>query len=70
MNRIIAGVGLVIFATALVAQDVELTPEQIAAKCAAGGGCVTLTIAELIRVAHEEGQAGYRQGLRACRNAT
>ena len=61
MNKLILGIGMVMTATAL-AQDAEMTPEQIEAKCAAEGGCITVTRDGLISVL----QLAFTRGLRAC----
>jgi hypothetical protein len=53
-------------ATALVAQDAELTPEQIAKKCADEGGCALFTFQEFEAIIRAEKAISYQQGLRAC----
>lgn len=65
--RLILGAGMVLAAaTALVAQDAEMTPEQQAVKCAAEGGCVTITLQALVDAVLAEKAISYQQGLRAC----
>lgn len=56
----------ILAATALVAQNAELTPEQQAAKCAAEGGCALFTYQEFMSVLQAEKAISYKQGLRAC----
>lgn len=56
----------------VVAQDPRppMTPEQIAAKCEAEGGCLTLTRVQLVRALLEAKQIGldegYDKGERKC----
>jgi hypothetical protein len=57
---------LVLVATAIVAQDAELTPEQQAVKCAAGGGCATFTLDEFVAIVLAEKAISYKRGLQAC----
>lgn len=60
MNRILIGAALILAATALVAQDAEMTPEQQAEKCASEGGCVYITrdaLINMIQSAADEGAA-------------
>lgn len=66
MSKIILSIGMVLVATALVAQDAELTPEQQAAKCAAEGGCALFTFSEFSAIILAEKAVSYKQGLRAC----
>ena len=69
MNKTLVGVGMVLVATALVAQDSGLTPEQMAAKCEAEGGCALFTFAEFSAIVLAEKANSYQQGLRACNNS-
>ncbi len=68
MNRIILGIGMLLAATALVAQDTGLTPEQQAKKCADEGGCALFTFIEFSAIVQAEKAISYKQGLRACNN--
>lgn len=60
----------VLLVSAALAQNPGPTPEQIAAKCAAEGGCATLTREQLLKAlleAHRMGfEAGYDTGERSC----
>lgn len=69
MSKIILGIGMVLVATSLVAQDTELTQEQRAAKCADEGGCALFTFAEFSAIVLAEKANSYQQGLRACNNS-
>ena len=69
MNRIILGMSMLLAATALIAQDSALTPEQQAAKCEAEGGCALFTFAEFSAIVLAEKANSYQQGLRACNNS-
>jgi len=57
---------LAMVATAILAQDAELTPEQLAIKCAAGGGCATFTLDEFVAIIQAEKAISYKRGLQAC----
>lgn len=67
--RFILGAGAVIAATALIAQDAELTPEQQAKKCNDEGGCALFTLTEFMAIVQAEKAISYKQGLRACNYA-
>jgi len=69
MNKIILGIGMVLVATALVAQDTKLTPEQQAEKCLAEGGCAVFTLNEFVAIVQTEKAISYKQVLRACNNS-
>jgi len=64
--KIVLGVGLVLVATALVAQDAQMTEEQQAAKCEAEGGCALFTRDAFMQIIRAASEAAYRQGVMAC----
>jgi hypothetical protein len=69
MNRTILcifGPAPILLTTALVAQDTEPTKEQIAAKCAAGGGCAFIIRNALMSIIRSASEAAYRQGAASC----
>ena len=67
--KIALGVGLILVATALVAQDAQMTPEQQAAKCEAEGGCAVFTQKEFMEYVREQFLRGLAMGVKSCRNA-
>ena len=69
MNRLITAALVLAAATSLLAQDAELTKAQIAAKCAAGGGCMFVTRDALMSIIRSASEAAYRQGAESCGNA-
>lgn len=64
--KLALGLGLIFVATALVAQDAELTEAQQAEKCAAEGGCALFTRDAFMQIIRAASEAAYRQGVQAC----
>lgn len=64
--KIALGVGLILVATALVAQDAQMTEDQQAAKCEAEGGCATFTRDAFMGIIRAASEAAYRQGVQSC----
>ena len=66
MNRLVTAALILAAATGLLAQDSEPTKAQIAAKCAAGGGCMFVTRDALMSIIRSASEAAYRQGAERC----
>lgn len=66
MIKSIVGIGMILAATALVAQDADPTKEQIAEKCAAEGGCAMFTRDAFLEALRQAKEAGIKQGVQLC----
>ena len=68
MIKTILATTTILAATSLVAQDASMTPEQLAEKCAAEGGCIVVTRDGVLAVIRAATDIAYKQGLQACNN--
>lgn len=66
MIKSIVGIGMILAATALVAQDADPTKEQIAEKCAAEGGCAMFMRDAFLEALRQAKEAGIKQGVQLC----
>ena len=68
--KIALGVGLILVASVLAAQDSQMTPEDMAAKCAAGGGWATFTRDEFVDILRSVARSAFQTGQDSCKGAS